>query len=58
MHTALMQTVTGRMKSDCMYSVRVVYNTFPMPLKDADLSGLVQLAQALLEARAAHPVQP
>ena len=37
-----------------MYSVGVVYNTFPMPPKDADLSKLEPLAQAVLDARAAH----
>ena len=55
MHMAWMRAVTGRMKSDYMYSVGVVYNTFPMPPKDADLSKLEPLAQAVLDARAAHP---
>ena len=55
MHMAWMRTVTGRMKSDYMYSVGVVYNTFPMPPGDADLSKLEPLAQAVLDARAAHP---
>ncbi len=54
MHMAWMRAVTGRMKSDYMYSVGVVYNTFPMPPKDADLSKLEPLAQAVLDARAAH----
>ena len=31
MHMAWMRAVTGRMKSDYMYSVGVVYNTFPTP---------------------------
>ena len=31
MHMAWMRTVTGRMKSDYMYSIGVVYNTFPTP---------------------------
>ena len=31
MHMAWMRAVTGRMKSDYMYSVGVVYNTFPLP---------------------------
>ena len=55
MHMAWMRAVTGRMKSDYMYSVGVVYNTFPMPPKDADLSKLELLAQAVLDARTAHP---
>ena len=55
MHMAWMRAVTGRMKSDYMYSVGVVYNTFPMPPEDADLSKLEPLAQAVLDARAAYP---
>ena len=55
MHMAWMRAVTGRMKSDYMYSVGVVYNTYPMPPKDADMSGLERLAQAVLDARAEHP---
>ena len=55
MHMAWMRTITGRMKSDYMYSVGVVYNTFPMPPGDTDLSKLEPLAKAILDARAAHP---
>ena len=54
MHMAWMRAVTGRMKSDYMYSVGVVYNTFPMPPKDANLSRLEPLAQAVFDARATH----
>ena len=56
MHMAWMRAVTGRMKSDYMYSVGVVYNTFPLPpgFADADTSALETLAQAVLDARAAH----
>ena len=59
MHMAWMRAVTGRMKSDYMYSVGVVYNTFPTPpgfaSGNADLSKLEPLAQAVLDARTAHP---
>ena len=55
MHMAWMRAVTGRMKSDYMYSVGVVYNTFPAPPGSSDLSKLEPLAQAVLAARAAHP---
>ena len=55
MHMAWMRAVTGRMKSDYMYSIGVVYNTFPTPPDDADKSGLESLAQAVLDARDAHP---
>ena len=56
MHMAWMRTVTGRMKSDYMYSVGVVYNTFPMPpgFVDADVTTIESLAQAVLEGRAVH----
>ncbi len=54
MHMAWMRAVTGRMKSDYMYSVGVVYNTFPIPPKGATLSRLEPLALAVLDARATH----
>ena len=40
-----------------MYSVGVVYNTFPTPpgFADADTATLEPLAQAVLNARADHP---
>ena len=50
--------MTGRMKSDYMYSIGVVYNTFPTPTdfmnRRADFSKLEPLAQAVLDARSAH----
>ena len=55
MHMAWMRTVTGRMKNDYMYSVGVVYNTFPTPPAGVNLSKLEPLAQAVLDARADHP---
>ena len=56
MHMAWMRTVTGRLKSDYMYSVGVVYNTFPLPPVPADrLQRLAPYADAILAARAAHP---
>ena len=56
MHMAWMRAVTGRMKSDYMYSVGVVYNTFPLPpdLEKAHTSALEPHAQAVLDARVAH----
>ena len=54
MHMAWMRTVTGRMKNDYMYSVGVVYNTFPTPPAGSNLSKLEPLAQAVLDARPAH----
>ena len=56
MHMAWMRIVTGRMKSDYMYSVGVVYNTFPLPPVPAErLQRLTSYAEAILTARAAHP---
>lgn len=56
MHMAWMRTVTGRMKSDYMYSVGVVYNTFPLPpVPPERLQRLTPYAEAILAARAAHP---
>ena len=55
MHMAWVRAVTGRMKSDYMYSVGVVYNTFPTPPEGKDLSKLETLAQNVLDARASHP---
>ena len=59
MHMAWMRTITGRMKSDYMYSVGVVYNTFPLPpgfhTNSSNIAKMEPLAQAVLDARAAHP---
>jgi len=55
MHMAWMRAVTGRLESRYMYSVAVVYNTFPVPPSGTDLSKLGPLAQAVLDARSAHP---
>ena len=63
MHMAWLRHIGGRLKSDYRYSIGLVYNTFPIPPKGADpvssagldLSKLEPLAQAVLDARAAHP---
>ena len=54
MHMAWLRHIGGRLKSDYRYSIGLVYNTFPLPTKDADLSKLAPLAQAVLDARATH----
>ena len=55
-HMAWMRMVTGRMKSDYMYSVGVVYNTFPLPPGPPErLQRLAPYADAVLAARATHP---
>ena len=57
MHMAWLRHIGGRLKSDYRYSIGLVYNTFPLPpgFADADTSALESLAQAVLDARAAHP---
>ena len=55
MHMAWLRHIGGRLESRYRYSIGLVYNTFPLPPKEADLSPLDPLAQAVLDARAAHP---
>lgn len=60
MHMAWMRAITGRLESRYMYSVGVVYNTFPLPEGweggvNPALRKLDPLAQAVLDARASHP---
>ena len=59
MHMAWLRHVGGRLKSDYRYSIGLVYNTFPTPPgfgnESTDLSKLEPLAQAVFDARAAHP---
>lgn len=56
MHTTWSRFIGGRLKSDFQYSVGLNYNPFPWPrLTDADKGRLDGLAQAVLDARAAHP---
>lgn len=54
MHMAWLRHIGGRLKSDYRYSIGLVYNTFPLPPAKG-LSKLNPLAQAILDARAAHP---
>ena len=55
MHMAWLRHVGGRLKSDYRYSIGLVYNTFPTPQEDADMSKMEALAQDVLDARATHP---
>ena len=55
MHMAWLRHVGGRLESRYHYSIGLVYNTFPLPPEKSDLSKLEPLAQAVLDARAAHP---
>ena len=55
-----MRAVAGRLKSDYRYSKDIVYNNFIWPeVKNNSVSSVVknitQAAQAVLDARAAHP---
>jgi hypothetical protein len=56
MHMAWMKYVCGRLESRFRYSNSLVYNAFPWPiLTDAAKERLDNLAQDVLDARAAHP---
>ncbi|MCY4233993.1 MAG: N-6 DNA methylase [Bacteroidetes bacterium] len=55
MHMAWMRTVAGRLGTSYRYSIGVVYNTFPMPPKNADLTPLERLAQTILDTRSHYP---
>ncbi len=55
-HMAWLGHMGGRLKSDFRYSIGLVYNTFPWPdAIPAQRSKIETLAQAVLDARAAHP---
>ncbi len=55
MHMAWMRTVAGRLKSDYSYSP-AIYNSFVWPdMTSAHELKIVDLAQAILDAREAHP---
>lgn len=57
MHMAWVRYVCGRLKSDFRYSAQIVYNNFPWPqaLDDTQRTAIETAAQAVLDARAAHP---
>lgn len=60
MHMSWLRHIGGRLKSDYRYSIGLVYNTFPLPPGASGgvnpaLQKLEPLAQAVLDARAAHP---
>ena len=55
-HMSWLRHIGGRLKSDYRYSIGLVYNPFPWPsLTDTDKTRLGNLAQGVLDARAAHP---
>ena len=53
MHMTWLSYVGGRLETRYRYSKGMVYNTFPVP--DKPLNHLEPYAQAVLDARAAHP---
>jgi hypothetical protein len=56
MHMSWLDHIGGRLKSDYRYSNALVYNTFPWPdATPAQRAKVEALAQAVLDARAAHP---
>lgn len=55
MHMAWVRLVTGRLKSDFQYSIKLVYNNFPWPSPTAEQRERVEeKAQAVLAAREPH----
>jgi hypothetical protein len=56
MHMSWLSHIGGRLKNDFRYSSGLVYNTFPWPeASPAQRARVEQLAQAVLDARTAHP---
>jgi hypothetical protein len=56
MHMAWLAYVGGRLESRFSYTHGLVYNTFPWPdATPAQMARMEALAQAVLDARAAHP---
>ena len=56
MHNAWMRAVCGRLESRYRYSAGIVYNNFPWPTPtDQQRAAIEAAAQAVLDARAAHP---
>jgi hypothetical protein len=57
MHMAWMRYTCGRMKSDYQYSIQIVYNNFPWPVRpEIDCRAAVETAaQAVLDARKLFP---
>lgn len=55
-HNSWMRVVSGRIKSDYRYSVKIVYNNFPWPnLTKEQKEKIEKTAQAILNARALYP---
>ena len=55
-HMAWVRTTAGRLKSDYRYSAKLCYNSFVWPTAvDAVRDKISATAQAILDARAAHP---
>jgi len=57
MHMAWLRQIGGRLESRYSYGIGIVYNTFPTPPAESAAldEKLAPLADAVLEARAAHP---
>ena len=55
MHMLWLRTIGGRLKSDLRYSIKVVYNTFPVPWGGGGCKALEPYAQKILDVRAKYP---
>lgn len=55
-HNSWIRIVSGRIKSDYRYSVKIVYNNFPWPNPTKEQKEKIEkTAQAILDARALYP---
>ena len=55
-HNSWMRIVSGRIKSEYRYSVKIVYNNFPWPNPTKEQKEKIEkTAQAILDARALYP---
>ncbi len=55
-HNSWMRIVSGRIKSDYRYSVKIVYNNFPWPNPTKEQKEKIEkTAQAILDARTLYP---
>ncbi len=57
MHMAWVRLVSGRLKSDFQYSIKLVYNNYPWPsdVSEAKRAAVERAAQSVLDARDEHP---
>ena len=55
MHMSWLNRVGGRFASSYRYSIKLVYNTYPLPDRDFRTTRIANLAKAILDERKNHP---